>query len=173
MTAKQITAAVGIFDDAKSAQQAVRALKQAGFRDNEIGVLAPPDDGTHEGTHPGTHAADGAVVGVAAGASAGAAWALGIAVGVLPGIGPAVVGGLLGSVLASAFAGAAVAGVTGALVGLGIPEDEASYYEGEFKAGRTIVTVQAIGRALEAWSILQEHTAYNRHADRGQPAQAR
>jgi hypothetical protein len=170
MTAKQITAAVGIFEDARAAQQAVRALKQAGFRDDEIGVLSPHKEGEHT---EGTHAADGALVGVAAGAGAGAAWALGMAVGVLPGIGPAVVGGLLGSVLASAFAGAAVAGVAGALIGLGIPEEEAHYYEGEFKAGRTIVTVQAIGRALEAWSILQQNAAYNRHADRRQPAAAR
>src|SRR5262249_12630243 len=62
MTVKQITAAVGIFDDARSAQQAVRALKETGFGDDEIGVLAPHD----EGVHRGTHAADGAVVGVAA-----------------------------------------------------------------------------------------------------------
>jgi hypothetical protein len=159
MTAKEITTAIGIFPDADRAQQAVRALKQAGFRDDEIGVASPT--ATTEGR--AAHAAEGAVTGVAAGAGAGALWALGIAAGVLPGIGPAVAGGLLASVLASAAGGAAVVGVTGALIGLGIPEEEADYYESEFRSGRSIVTVQSLGRAAEAWSILQRYAAYNRH----------
>jgi len=50
----------------------------------------------------------------------------------------------------------------GALVGLGIPEDEAHYYQGEFESGRTIVTVKAEARYDEAWRILHSHDAYNR-----------
>ena len=47
----------------------------------------------------------------------------------------------MGVLLSNAAAGAAVAGLAGALIGYGIPEDEAKYYQGEFEAGRTIVTV--------------------------------
>lgn len=61
-----------------------------------------------------------------------------------------VAGGTLMALLASAGTGAGVATVIGALVGLGIPEDEAAYYEGEVKGGRTLVTVQADGRQDEA-----------------------
>jgi hypothetical protein len=160
MLTKQITAAIGVFPDAERARQAVAALKQAGFRDDEIGVASP-----HTETHAelrAAHAAEGAMAGVAAGAGAGALWALGIAAGVLPGIGPVVAGGLLGSILASAVGGAVTAGVAGALIGLGIPEEEARYYEDEFLAGRTIVTVQALGRAAEAWAILERYTASRR-----------
>jgi hypothetical protein len=165
------TTAIGIFHDPRHAQEAVRALKQAGFRDDEIGVLGPDQDNVHggsmgtRGAHgtTGEHAAEGALAGAATGAGVGALWALGIAAGLLPGIGPVVVGGLLTSVLASAAGGAAVAGVAGALIGMGVPEEEARYYEGEFQSGRTLVAVQSPGRVAEAWSILHNHAAYNRH----------
>ena len=42
--------------------------------------------------------------------------------------------------------GRAAGGLVGALIGLGIPEDEAKYYEGEFKSGKTVVTVRAENR---------------------------
>ena len=153
---------VGVFRDSAQAQQAVRALKQAGFTDEQIGVMSQDTGSAAVAAHKdtGTRAGEGAAVGAAAGAGIGALWALGIAAGVLPGIGPVIAGGLLASVLASAAGGAAVAGLVGALVGLGIPEAEAKYYEGEFKAGRTLVTVRAASRSAEAWSILHSHGAY-------------
>jgi len=70
----------------------------------------------------------------------------------------------------NAASGAAIAGLAGALIGLGIPEEEAHYYEGEFKAGRTLVTVRAPGRYEEAHDILRRFGAYdhaNRHATTG------
>jgi len=164
MTTSQRSTVVGVFHNTSEAQAAVRDLKQAGFRDDQIGVVAQ-DKGvstatnTAEGT--GSHVAAGAATGVAAGAGVGALWALGIAAGMLPAIGPVIAGGLLASVLASAAGGAAIAGVVGALVGLGIPEEEARYYEGEFHSGRTLVTVQAGARYNEAWNILHQHGAYN------------
>jgi hypothetical protein len=160
MIAKEITSAIGIFADADRAREAVRALKQAGFADDQIGVASPHAGGHAEGL--AAHAAEGALAGAATGAGAGALWALGIAAGVLPGIGPVIAGGLLASVLASAAGGAVVAGLAGTLVGLGLPEEEARYYEDQFLQGRTIVTVQAEGRAAEAWTILERHAASRR-----------
>jgi hypothetical protein len=160
MTTKPKTAAIGLFHDPSLARQAVHALKQAGFRDDQIGVLAPPLNKAGDGRR--AHTVEGAVAGVAAGAGAGALWALGMAAGLLPGIGPVLAGGVLASVLASAAGTAAVVGVVGALVGMGIPEEEAKYYESEFMEGRTIVSVQAEGRAAEAWTILKSHAGYNR-----------
>jgi len=50
--------------------------------------------------------------------------------------------------------------VLGGLIGLGIPEEEATRYEAEFHAGRALVTVDAgVGRALEAAEILNRHGA--------------
>jgi hypothetical protein len=79
----------------------------------------------------------------------------------LPAIGPVVAGGILGSILLSAAGGAAVAGIAGALIGLGLPEDEAKYYEDEFRGGRTIVTVRAENRYEEAAAILQNNDGFD------------
>ena len=167
MTTAKSSTVVGVFTDRRQAQQAVATLNRAGFRDDQLGVAAKGHD---EGTpapaaeKKGTHVAEGAGVGVAAGAGVGALWALGIMAGFLPAIGPVVAGGILASVLASAAGGAAVAGIAGALIGLGIPEEDAHYYEGEFKSGRTLVTVKAGDRYDEAWTILSGNGAYSRAA---------
>ena len=170
MATKKNAIAVGVFHDAAHAQEAVRELKQAGFTDDQLGIVshdtnpatAEKTSGKKKAKEKAAHVGEGAVAGAAAGAGVGALWALGIAAGFLPVIGPVVAGGLLASVVASAAGGAAIAGIVGALVGLGIPEEDAQYYEGEFKAGRTIVTVKANGRYNEAWTILHRHGAYNK-----------
>jgi hypothetical protein len=81
--------------------------------------------------------------------------------GVIPVVGPAIAGGTLGIILSNAAIGAGVGGLVGALVGAGIPEDEAQYYHSEFEAGRTIVTVQAQGRADDAMAIFRRYGAYD------------
>ncbi len=163
MNASNHSTVIGVFHDVPQAQETIRALKAAGFREDQIGVVSH-DKEAGKGTKDakGSHVTEGALAGVAAGAGVGALWALGIAANILPGIGPIVSGGILGSLLASAAGGAAIAGIAGALVGLGIPEEEAKYYEEEFKSGRTIVSVKADGRFDEAWSILHSHGAYNK-----------
>jgi hypothetical protein len=49
--------------------------------------------------------------------------------------------------------------VLGALIGLGVPENEAREYETEFTIGRIIVTVRAGSRYAEAAAILRAHDA--------------
>jgi hypothetical protein len=138
----------------------VAELHRAGFTESQIGVASHDRAGTVE---KGSHISEGVAIGAASGAGLGALWAIGMAAGLLPAVGPVVAGGLLGSILASAAGAAAVGGIVGALIGLGLPEEEAKYYETEFKAGRTLVTVKADGRADEAWAILIRHGAYNWH----------
>jgi len=164
------TAVVGVFDSIEFARDAVRDLVQSRFRDDQIGVIAPNNerlnadpDNLLETDGRAANMAAGATAGIAAGASVGALWAIGIAAGLLPAIGPVIAGGVLASVLASAAGGAAVAGVLGGLIGMGIPEEEARYYEAEFHAGRTLVTVQAEGRIEDAQAILRKHGAYDVH----------
>jgi uncharacterized protein (TIGR02271 family) len=155
------TTVIAVFDDRTEAQRAIGELKRAGFTEKEIGVTTRDGDSgdgklARAAGKGDTHAAEGAAAGVAAGAGVGALWGLGILAGVLPAIGPAIAGGTLAAILSSAAAGAATAGVAGALIGLGIPEEEARYYDQEFRAGRTVVTVQAPGRQADARSILQQ-----------------
>jgi stress response protein YsnF len=75
----------------------------------------------------------------------------------------------LAAILSSAAAGAAAAGIAGALVGLGIPKDEAEYYEGEFQSGRTLVTVKGGTRNDEALRVMRQFGATD-ITNRGQSA---
>jgi len=164
MKATQSSTAVGVFADRAHAQQAVNELRRLGFREEEIGVIAREGEtvtGAKDVASKGSHAAAGAATGVATGAGIGALWGLGIVAGVLPAIGPAIAGGALAAILSSAAAGAAAAGIAGALIGLGIPEEEARYYEEEFKAGRVIVTVRTDARCDEARAVLHRFGGYD------------
>jgi hypothetical protein len=154
---------IGIFDDRARAQHAITELKQAGFGESEIGVTARDADGDGEAhdTQRGTHAKEGAVAGLATGAGVGALWGLGVLAGVVPGIGTAIAGGTLAALVSSAAAGAATAGLAGTLIGLGFREDEAKYYDEQFRAGRSVVTVRANGRGGEAASILRRNGAHD------------
>ena len=163
---------VGVFNDVRMAQAAVEELRRVGFREDQIGVLsrdhreAGREAGATATEGTGSHWEEGAAVGAATGAGIGALWAVGMATIALPPILPAVlVSSWLVSVLASAASGAVIAGIAGALIGLGIPEEEATYYEGEFKSGRTLVTVQAPGRYEEVRDVLRRYGAYD-HANR-------
>jgi uncharacterized protein (TIGR02271 family) len=154
---------VGVFQDRGRAQQAVRELKDAGFKESEIGVASAANEGgdVDQENAEDSYAGEGALAGAATGAGVGALWGLGILAGVLPAIGPAIAGGTLAVLLSSAAAGATAAGLAGALIGMGISREEAEYYESEFKAGRTIVSVNAGTRATEARAILSRFGAYD------------
>jgi len=160
---QQRSTVVGVFEDRRHADQAVSDLKTAGFRDDQIGIAMRHSDGAgdtatgDDDSRAGTGAIAGALTGLGLGALAG----LGVLSGVIPVIGPAIAGGTLGIILSNAAAGAGIAGLVGALVGAGIPEHEAAYYQSEFEAGRTIVTVNADGRGDEAMAILRRHGAYD------------
>jgi len=155
--------AVGVFEDREDAQRAVDELRRMGFSDDRIGVAFQEET---EGTratpagHEESKAGTGAAAGAAAGAGVGALWGIGIAAGMLPAIGPVIAGGTLAAVLASAATGAAATGLAGALIGLGVPDDEAEYYEEEFKHGRTIVSVDAGTSYNEVVDVLQSYGAY-------------
>jgi hypothetical protein len=159
----QKSTVVGVFEDRLQADRAVDELRRAGFRDDQIGVAMRHDavDMTDAVDTDGSEAGTGAITGMLTGLGLGALAGLGVLSGVIPIIGPAIAGGTLGIILSNAAVGAGVGGLVGALVGAGIPEEHAHYYQGEFEAGRTIVTVQADGRADEANAILRRYDAYD------------
>jgi hypothetical protein len=163
MTQPATSTIVGVFETPQRAQRAVMDLKTAGFTEDQVGVLSRNDQGKVVGkTIDDRSEATGAATGAAAGAGLGALWGLGILAGVLPGIGPAIVGGTLGILLSSAAAGAAAVGIAGALIGLGVPQEEASFYENEFRSGRTLVTVKAGAKAPSAQQIIERSGGHTR-----------
>jgi len=153
---------VGVFNTRAEAEAALRDLRAAGFKDDQIGMVARNASGKLVDETGETYAEEGAAVGAVAGAATGAAVGAGILAGVIPVIGPVMALGTLGTILVNAAGGAAIAGVAGALIGWGIPEEDAKYYESEVKAGRFLVTVDAKDREAEAWTILSRHGGYNR-----------
>jgi len=162
MAVSKNSTVIGVFHDEGRAQEAVRALRQANFREDQINVVARRNDREAGETEQGNHAGGGAVTGVVAGAGVAALWSLGVTFGMLPVIGPILAAGPIAAALISAAGGAVAGGILGALIGMGIPEEEAKYYEGEVHSGRVLVTVSADGRYDEAWSILERYGAYNR-----------
>ena len=138
------TAVFGIFSTRMGAEAAVDRLISAGFRTDDISVLAPDHKSTRElATEKNTKAPEGTSTGATAGGAIGGTLGLLAGIGALaiPGLGPFIAAGPIMGALAGLGAGAAAGGFIGALVGMGIPEYEAKRYEGRVKDGGILVSV--------------------------------
>lgn len=126
------------------AELIINHLREAGFDENSISAILPDHKGQLDfALKHGTKAPEGATTGASAGGliGAGLGWIAGIGALTIPGIGPLVAAGPILAALSVAAVGAAVGGITGSLVGLGIPEFEAKLYEGKVKAGGILIAV--------------------------------
>ena len=173
MAANRSQTVVGVFQSRAAAEDAILELKRAGFPDDSIGMVARAPDGTIKTEKAGeTMAEEGLAAGAVVGAGAGTLVGLGVIAGTIPVIGPVLAVGTLGTILLNAAAGAAVVGVVGALVGLGIPEEDAKYYENELRGGRYLVSVKAGDREVEAWAIMRRLGGFNRAYPMSEPVTA-
>jgi hypothetical protein len=170
---------VALFVERAEAEDAIRDLKNAGFTNEQIGVATQEKVGagrasagearseetsaTDEPARIVKDTASGLAEGAAVGAVTGGV--IGGLVGLvssllIPGIGPLVVGGVLASTLMGLGVGAATGGLIGSLVGMGVPEEDAKYFDAGLREGRTLVTVSDTGGASEeAVGILERHGA--------------
>jgi hypothetical protein len=122
----------------------VDRLRSAGFSNNDISLLMADKRGTRDFAHEhNTKAPEGAVVGAGTGALLGGTlgWLAGIGTLAIPGLGPLIGAGPIMAALGGAAAGGTIVGLTGALVGMGIPEYEAKRFEGKVKAGNALISV--------------------------------
>src|SRR5664280_935712 len=127
------TAAFGIYSNRVQVEQGIDSLLAARFRNEDISVLFPDNEGTKDFAHQkNTKAPEGATAGVGAGGAIGGTLGLLVGIGVLaiPGLGPFIAAGPIMAALAGMGVGGAVGGLVGALVGMGIPEYEAIRYDG-------------------------------------------
>ena len=134
----------GIYSSRSAVENAVTALRDAGFQQSDVSVLLPENLGNREiATQKNTKAPEGATAGAGSGAVIGGTlgWLVGIGALAIPGLGPFIAAGPIMAALAGAGVGGAVGGVTGALVGMGIPEFEAKRYEGRLQKGGILVSV--------------------------------
>jgi hypothetical protein len=134
----------GIYSSRSGVENAVIALKDAGFSHSDISVLLPENLGSKEiATEKNTKAPEGATTGAGSGVVIGGAlgWLVGIGALAIPGLGPFIAAGPIMAALAGAGVGGAVGGVAGALIGMGIPEFEAKRYEGRVQKGGILISV--------------------------------
>jgi len=138
------TAVFGIYRTREGAEQGVDALMEAGFRNEDISVLLPENQGTKDFVHEKhTKAPEGTATGATAGAIIGGTLGLLAGIGALaiPGLGPFIAAGPIMATLGGIGTGGVVGGIVGALVGMGLPEYEAKRYEGMVREGGILVSV--------------------------------
>jgi len=143
MATKNI-AVFGLYSNRLEVEEAVDKLRVAGFRNTDISVLLPENEGTKDFAHEkNTKAPEGATTGAGSGALIGGAlgWLAGIGALAIPGLGPFIAAGPIIAALAGVGAGGALGGVVGALIGMGIPEFEAKRYEGRIRSGGILLSV--------------------------------
>lgn len=146
----------GLFPDRNSAERAIVDLKDSGFDPSRIGIVMRDKSEAQAVADEHGAAARSTEGAVAGGIIGGSLGAILVAVGALaiPGVGPFISGGVLASLV-----GGTAGWLVGGLAGLGIPKDEAEYYESQVEQGRALVTVDAQGRDDEARAIMLRNGA--------------
>jgi hypothetical protein len=154
---KRNVAVYGIYSSRQHAEEAIDAMRNAGFTAADISVMLPDNLGSKDFGHERhTKAPEGAAVGATGLGAVGTAlgWLVGVGALAIPGVGPFIAAGPIVSALAGLGAGTVLGGLTGALVGAGIPEYEAKRYEGRIRSGGVLLSVHCtdehwINRAKE------------------------
>ena len=161
---------IALFDNFKDAQDALDHLLASGFSQKDVSIMVPENRVDRARYGAGNvvattdyDAASGIATGAGTGAVIGGAAALIASLTnlALPVIGPVLTYGPISLVLATmlgAGAGAVAGGLVGALMEMGVPEEEARLYTEGIRRGGTLVAVRATeDQAQRAASILDEH----------------
>ena len=147
----------GVFSNIENAERAIRELQDKGYTKEDITIFAKDnsqidalqdDAQAHVDSASGNRgrsAGKGAGIGALSGGVLGGVTGLIAEIGLLavPGIGPIAAAGPIAATLAGIGIGAGGGGIVGALVGAGMPEEEAKEYEEHLKAGKIIIMVEA------------------------------
>jgi len=149
---------VAYYNSRDDAEQSVRALREKGFGDNEISILARDKDkenrksSKEELSYEDQNLTDGTMTGGAVGGLAGLAMGAGALL--IPGFGPIIAAGPLAGVLTGALTG----GVAGGLIDYGIPEESSQRYEQHLEQGKVLAVIKTDeDKAREAMGIM-DHT---------------
>ena len=154
----------GLFKDLDDTQAAIEELHQAGFSDEQIGVVTDEEAlrrRTHRETSAGDVAKDAAGTAAAGSAVGGLTGLLAtLAAATIPGIGPALVAGGLAGPLIGVTGGAGVGGLIGALLGgsadLHVNQEKAAQYSERIQHGGVLVSVVAEGALEDQAQMIME-----------------
>lgn len=151
---------IGVFKSRGQVEKALRELRDSGFDETEVSVLAREDKGRGDDGGATTMGVgdDELSEGVATGGVLGGLAGLLAGVGALaiPGIGPIIAAGPI----AGALTGAVTGGVAGGLIDWGIPEERGRHYESRLREGHILALIRADERRVDrAARILRENGA--------------
>ena len=153
----------GLFKTRSGAERAVDNLVNDGFPREDISLLmSDATRGREFALQMATKAPEGAATGATVGGALGAIAAGLVVLGLIaiPGGLAIVAAGPVLATLAGLGAGAAAGGLAGALIGLGIPEHEAKFYNEAIEKGGILLGVYAHDdRAGHARKILEASEA--------------
>jgi len=155
---------VGLFESITQAEQAIRELNQAGYSDEQIGVLTDESAiQAHAARETGARdvAEDAVKSGVTGAAIGGLTGILGTLAAVsIPGLGPALVGGALASYVIGGAGGAGVGWLVGNLLGGSVDiahnRQKAAEYAERIRNGGVLVTVLAEGVLADKAQAIME-----------------
>jgi len=160
---------VGVFSTESEAERAVRALRDSGFTEQEISIVAKDrgqgkDGGNRGGGGMGRNGNQTTMRqdNISDGMTSGAAWgglaglALGAGAIAVPGLGPIVAAGPI----AAALTGAATGGLAGGLLDWGIPETRGRQLQEEVRQGKILAVLRCSDTKVDrASTILRENGA--------------
>ena len=145
---------IAYYNSREEAENSVRQLREKGFGENEISILAPDDEQGSSGedvSFRNQDLTDGTMTGGAIGGLAGLAMGAGALL--IPGFGPLIAAGPLAGVLTGALTG----GVAGGLIDFGIPEKSSRKYEEHLESGKVLAVIKTdSNKAMEAMEILDK-----------------
>jgi hypothetical protein len=153
MDMKHERRAVGVFANRLETESALLEIKSSGFPMDNVSVVGrngePIDKVAGVEVHKSidNKADEGAVAGAVTGGALGGITGLLVGLGTLaiPGVGPILLAGSAATTLATTLAGTAIgaggASLLGALIGLGVPNNDAQIYSDLLEQGYDLVVV--------------------------------
>lgn len=140
---------IGTFSSRDSAESCIRELRNSGFDNNRISLVAKGDGAQGQGQGRGDRGGGATTMGIGPSAATGvttggvlggvAGLLAGLGALTIPGLGPIVAAGPLAATLTGAVGG----GLVGGLVDMGIPEERSQYFESKVREGRILAVVDA------------------------------
>jgi hypothetical protein len=150
---------LGVFEDEKSAKQAINKMKDQGISEDEISLVARQQEGDdfEAGDMGGAdqNLSDGAATGGVLGGLAGLLAGAGMLT--IPGVGPILAAGPI----SAGLSGAAAGGIAGGLADFGVDEETGQRYAQEVEQGKILVAAENTENTKidEVASLLREEGA--------------
>ncbi len=189
MDMKHERRAVGVFSNRLETENALLEIKNSGFSMDNVSVVGRNANSEDEVAGVAVQksidnkADEGAVTGAVTGGALGGLTGLLVGLGTLaiPGVGPVLLAGAAATTLATTLAGTAIgaggASLLGALIGLGVPDNDAQVYSDLLEQGYYLVVVDGTEyqvrnageiltrKGISQWQVYDVANAASKHTN--------